>query len=658
MSNEESWVLDKLTTTAYQSSTVRSLERPLLDDGVPLMRMAAKAVALNARLLLAMSGMELDQARVVLLAGGGDNGGDGLYAGALLASAGSDVTAVATSNDLHDQGLTAFLQAGGVVLALSQDSDIPGSDAPASADEAAERLEQAVSLARSADLVIDAMTGIGLNGALHGVADALACELGQADGGLAPDVGIPQDGKSKRPLVLAVDLPSGIGVDDGSLPGSYIPADVTVTFGALKPCCLLPPAAYTCGRTVLVDFGFDLDSIRPDVEAMTAQGAADVIRAPRIDDSKYTRGVVGLVTGSERYPGAAILSTRAAAAAGAGMVRYMGPSRPTDAVLAALPEAVSGPGRVQSLVLGSGVPTEQAANDEEPQRETIGGILRTRFAARPSDEDSEGDTEIPAVADAGALDLLPGGKTPPTLVLTPHFGELAKLLNSCGESLSASDIAAEPLNWAIKAWELTGATVLLKGAVSIIVGEDQEGRMRVMTTGFGPVWLSTAGSGDVLAGVLGATLAGAADRLEEEPWQTVPIAASGAFLHGLAGSLASGGLQRGWRQPLVYDPENPSDFLERAQDGWKAESKGAGPWSPLGHPIHATDIVSHLEEAQGLLLALPYTSQGEDDADDDADAPDGIPADGPADWALLQAGWAGPAEFGQAASAGIDSLWF
>ena len=158
--------------------------------------------------------------------------------------------------------------------------------------------------------------------------------------------------------MVAVDAPSGVGVDDGSLPGPYIPADVTVTFGAMKPCAMVPPASYACGRITLVDFGFDVDDAVPFAEMTDGDFVADSVRLPSLADGKYSRGVVGLVTGSARYPGAAVLSARAAACANVGMVRYLGPQRAQDMILSVLPEAVLGKGRVQSWVVGSGVPAE------------------------------------------------------------------------------------------------------------------------------------------------------------------------------------------------------------------------------------------------------------------------------------------------------------
>lgn len=236
-------------------------------------------------------------------------------------------------------------------------------------------------------MILDAMTGISVTGALRGVAGTIATSLGLV-GELPDRPALPNNEPSADlPLVVAIDTPSGVGVDDGSLPGPYIPADVTVTFGAMKPCAMVPPASYACGRLTLVDFGFDFDDSIPAAEMTDGDFVTDSIRLPQLADGKYSRGVVGLVTGSARYPGAAVLSARAAARTNSGMVRYMGPQHAQDMVLSALPEAVIGKGRVQSWVVGSGVPAgDDETADEDMQRETIAALLK-HYTLERSDAD-------------------------------------------------------------------------------------------------------------------------------------------------------------------------------------------------------------------------------------------------------------------------------
>ena len=266
------------------------MERPLLDKGVPLMRMAAQAAAHMAAGMLDDEDLALEDTSIVLLAGAGDNGGDGLFAAAALAQEGANVTAIAVGRSLHEAGFASFVRAGGKVLVLDPAADIPGCASGFSAGEAGERLQTAIAVARKSHLIIDAMTGIGIQGSLRGIPAALASALG-LDGEAPDEPALPnRESSGDFPLVLAVDTPSGVGVNDGSLPGPYIPATVTVTFGAMKPCAVLPPATFACGRIELLDFGFDIDDKDPDVEVVDNSFASDAVRLPRVEDSKYLPG--------------------------------------------------------------------------------------------------------------------------------------------------------------------------------------------------------------------------------------------------------------------------------------------------------------------------------------------------------------------------------
>lgn len=575
-----------LLHSAYDSGTVRDMERPLLDKGVPLMRMAAQATAHIAAGMLDDEDLALEDTSIVLLAGAGDNGGDGLFAAAALAQEGAKVTAIAVGKSLHEAGFAAFVRAGGKVLVLDPAAEIPGCSSGFSAGEAGERLQTAVSVAQQSHLIIDAMTGIGIEGALRGIPAALASALG-LDGEVPDEPALPnRESSGDFPLVLAVDTPSGIGVNDGSVPGPYIPATVTATFGAMKPCAVLPPATFSCGRIELVDFGFDIDEREPAVEVVNNTFAADSIRLPRFEDGKYSRGVVGLVTGSQSYPGAAVLTSRAAARANTGMVRYLGPERAQNMVLAALPEAVIGKGHVQSWVVGSGVPDADADGaGTDMQRETIAALLKHYDASAEDDAGNAYDMP-PIVVDAGALDLLPE-RVPGQVVITPHAGEMAKLLNRLEvrqdaaehaeprEPYTVDDVQIHLLACALRAHELTGATVLLKGAVTIVVDEDH-----VYVSGSAPAWLAAAGAGDVLAGLTGALLA-----QQDALITTAETVASAAYLHGMAAAIASESEQQGWQEPELVGQEHHQRFMT------------------LGHPIVASDVIRAIPEAIADVIA-------------------------------------------------------
>ncbi|GAA0959397.1 ADP-dependent NAD(P)H-hydrate dehydratase [Frigoribacterium faeni] len=249
-----------------------------------------------------------------------------------------------------------------------------------------------------------------------------------------------------------------------------------------------------------------------DFEPWTPADAAEWIAVPGADDDKYSRGVLGVVTGSSSYPGAAVLGVEAALHTGVGMVRYLGPARASDFVLHRRPEAVTSPGRVQAWLLGSGVDPDHL--DDE---------TRDGFATGAS-------SGLPLVLDAGALSLREEATGP--VVLTPHLRELAR---AAGREVD--DVAADPGDAAVRAAGEWGCTVLVKGHRTYVASP---GGTRLVAAS-APSWLATAGAGDALGGVLGALLATHADEIAADPEATARLAATASVVHGIAASRASGG---------------------------------------------------------------------------------------------------------------------
>jgi len=480
---------------AYTAEQVRTAEKPLLavESGYPgsLMERASFALAGHCLRWLRERRGQVRGARVVALVGTGNNGGDALHALAYLAHRGVEVWALLATDGAHPGGLEALRRAGGRTV-------------PAAGLAGIGRR------AWTADLILDALTGIGSVGPLRGPAADVVEALVRTD---------PRATAGWGSLVVGVDVPSGIGVDDGALPGAVLRADRTVTFGARKPGLLLPPAARLAGKVELVDLGLPLDRDAVALRRLEPRDLAALWPVPGESDHKYSRGVLGVVAGSVTYPGAASLTVRAAARAGVGMVRYLGPAEVARAVLAARPEVVTTPGRVQAWVVGPGM------SDDDVDR--VAAALGQAF-----------DSRAPVVIDAGALAVL--GKLseslPPSAVLTPHAGELAALLRARGVDVARAGVEAEPLRWARTAQELTGATVLLKGSVTVVAGPAWE-----YAQADAPAWLATAGAGDVLAGVLGALLAGRAADLATDPDLVARLAAAAASVCGLAARAANPG---------------------------------------------------------------------------------------------------------------------
>ncbi|MFI7573350.1 NAD(P)H-hydrate dehydratase [Micromonospora sp. NPDC049497] len=444
-----------------------------------LMQRAAAGLARRCALLLAERG-GVYAARVLLLVGSGDNGGDALFAGVHLARRGAAVSALPlTPGRAHAEGLAALRAVGGRVVG----------EPPA-----------------VVDLVVDGIVGIGGTGGLREAADRLVAGLDDLRG---------RDGG--RATVVAVDVPSGVAVDTGHVPLSAsgrptaVRADVTVAFGALKPALVVGPAAALAGEVELVDIGL-APWLRGSPALRVTEWSDVVDWWPRLGPAseKYTRGVVGVATGSATYPGAAILSVGGALAGPTGMVRYAGSARADvvhhhPSVIAT--DRVADAGRVQAWVCGSGLGTGEDA----------AGELRAVLAA-----------PVPVVLDADALTLLVDGSLADRLrgrdapiVVTPHDREFTRL---CGEMPGADRVAA---TLRLAAW--MNAVVLLKGDRTVVGTPD--GRAYVNPTGT-PA-LATGGTGDVLAGLLGSLLAAGvpADR----------AAVAAAYLHGLAGREAARG---------------------------------------------------------------------------------------------------------------------
>ncbi|MFI7598519.1 NAD(P)H-hydrate dehydratase [Actinoplanes sp. NPDC049681] len=459
---------------AWRVADVRSAEKALmgtLPDGT-LMQRAAAGLARRCALMLQESG-GVYGATVVLLVGSGDNGGDALYAGARLAARGAAVQAVLLRPDhVHLAGLAALRRAGGRTV-----TDLPA----------------------RADLVVDGIVGIGASGGLRPPAAGLVTALP----GLRTRDGV-------RTPVVAVDVPSGVAVDTGDVPGDAVHADVTVTFGCLKPAHVVGPAAALAGHVELVDIG--LGATLHAAAAVRVADASDIASwwpRPGAASDKYSRGVVGLATGSATYPGAAVLSVAGALAGPTGMVRYAGTAdrevvRRHPSVVAA--KRVADAGRVQAWVCGSGLGTDDDARTE----------LRSVLA-----------TSLPVLLDADALTMLVDGqhasdlRRDAPLVITPHDREFARL---AGEAPGADRASAA---CRLAAW--LNAVVLLKGDRTIVATPSGE----VWANPTGSPDLATAGSGDVLAGLLGSLLAAGL------PPERAAVVA--AYVHGLAGRRAGQG---------------------------------------------------------------------------------------------------------------------
>ena len=277
----------------------------------------------------------------------------------------------------------------------------------------------------------------------------------------------------------------------------------------------------------------------------SAKDAARCIIVPSALDHKYSRGTLGVITGSAQYPGAAVLSTSAAVATGLGALRFYSNSGLAHLVLHQTPEALVQPGPVTAWLAGSGISSKKYSD--------FTTWLRHRWFVLLDRQ------SVPTVLDAGALHLA-GSLEQPTLI-TPHAGELSKLLEARGLIASAELIESNPREWAQRASELLAVTVLLKGSTTYIAQDEYVIELPVATP-----WLATAGSGDVLGGIIGALVATNYIEILNDVTRLADVAATGAFIHNRAALIASGG----------------------------ATGKG---------PISASLIISAIPEAVGKILA-------------------------------------------------------
>ena len=256
------------------------------------------------------------------------------------------------------------------------------------------------------------------------------------------------------------------------------------------------------------------------VKKWAARDAAKCIITPSDLDHKYSRGVLGVITGSARFPGAAVLSTAAASATGIGMIRFHSSSGLAHLVLHSTPSVVVQPGKVSAWLVGSGIESKKYAD--------ITTWLRHRWYKLTTLQ------SVPTVLDAGALHLA-GSLEQPTLI-TPHSGELSKLLSARGVQVTPEAIEGDPKKWVQIAAETLGVTVLLKGSTTYVANDSVLIQLPVA-----PPWLATAGTGDVLAGIIGALIATNMIEILNDSNHLAAVAATGAFIHARAADIASNG---------------------------------------------------------------------------------------------------------------------
>lgn len=473
---------------ALTSAVMRDAETAAVRAGASLSQLMDRAGSSVAAHVLRSA----PDGAVTVLCGGGNNGGDGWVAARELHSAGRDVS----------------------VWSVTDPAELP---APAKS-AATEAIDAGVRWSRvgpdvrasvlSAPVVVDALLGIGARGAPRGEYAGLIAATNQSGG-----------------FVVSIDVPSGVDADTGRVEGEAVRADLTVTFAAPKQGCVLQPGASYVGRLVVADIGIHVPADGGAIEVWDAEDYAALLRLPRWDDSKASRGRVLIVGGSPGLTGAACLAAEGALRSGAGYVTVAVPAPslpviemkltapvklalPTDEAglltAEALEVVIEAAERADAVVLGPGLGRTEGARDL--------ALALVRSIDRPLVVDAD------VLHALGRLESAVLGSA--ASVITPHHGEAARLLGLLPAEVAGDRVAAA------RALSATATVAVLKGPSTLIAGS---GRLIVNRSG-GP-GLATLGTGDVLAGVIGAMLAAGLKPVE--------AAATGAYLHGLAGDAAA-----------------------------------------------------------------------------------------------------------------------
>lgn len=460
-----------------------------------LMRQAAADLASTAFSMLAEKpGTEPDL--VAALIGPGNNGGDGLYALIELQQQNVSTLALQYSEQVHAEAAAAYQAAGGTLMDYSDG-------------------QHELS---SATLVIDALYGLGYR------------------------PGSPLPALPANLRVLACDVPSGLDPETGQAVDDVLRAERTVTFGAMKSGLLNLDGPLVTGEITVAELGFDFSAVAPEsqlVDPDAARALLDQHRSWRdAGRHKYQRGVLGLIAGSDLYPGAAQLTAKAAVSCGVGLLRTHVPESVRPLLAVTVPESVPlddqqikealsssrrhlhGKGaKISAWAIGPGL----------DGRTPPTGIIAEVF-----------DSPQPAIIDASGLVVVPTGPSEQPRVLTPHAKELRMLLSRAGVKVTPDEIMQDPFRWTRWAALAYNAVVLLKGPTSYVVAPNGDS---LMVAHSAPE-LGTAGSGDVLTGILGYLLSDSS-LTGTQGLRTVPnrrmmeLAACAAVIHGHLGRVTA-----------------------------------------------------------------------------------------------------------------------
>ena len=477
------------------------VDRTTIEGGIPgidLMRNAGSEVFNFIKKTLDI------RSGIVVFAGKGNNGGDGFRAAELFASNGFDSVVYLIGNKSDVCG----------------DAEICMNDLEKTGQEIIEitgmdKLDGISEIIMSTNLIIDAIFGTGLKSEITGLPASVIDKI-----------------NSSNSTLVAVDIPSGVNSSTGEVSGSVVQADYTITFGCSKAGHVFMPGRDRCGEVHVVDIGFSNDvinSVEPFGNSLTFSEAASLVPKRPYDAHKGSTGRVFLIGGSVGMTGAATLSSTAAMRVGAGVVTVGCPASLNDILEIKLTEVMTLPlpevRKKRCLSLRAmGLISEAALSADVV---AVGPGLGTYFETIELLRRFLSQYNGRVVLDADGINVFKGDtealrNVPCEIVLTPHYGELSRLLGT-----SISEIANDPIKAAKEASKISGKIILLKGTTTVIT--NPQGVMWI--NGNGNEGMATAGMGDILTGIISGF---AAQGLE-----LFNAAVLGAFVHGLAGDYAA-----------------------------------------------------------------------------------------------------------------------
>lgn len=529
--------------------------------GVPqLVLMERAALAARDAILQKWSEISRENVRILVAAGNGNNGGDGVALARLMFLMGQNVTVLVSG---QEEKYSSAMRKQMEILEKYSDNGmekkkeaVDGSDKSESfvSANSGQKIKDGRSLriitdeewkteagrdTRDYDLVVDALFGIGLSREISGIYREKIEWLNQLSGKKA-----------------ALDISSGVSAQDGSVLGCAFSADMTITFGFQKRGMLLYPGRELCGEQKVADIGITVESFLGEYPAgITLDKKADHTARAFVSRSQNSHkgsfGKVLLMAGSAGMPGAALLAGEAVLRSGAGMLRIVSPSENREIIMTRLPETMYQAaeadtdwgkllGWCDAVVIGPGIGQDEAA------AENMENILTLM---------SEKEWRKPLVLDADGLNLLAASDRLSELlktytaqggivVMTPHMAELARLLHCDMRELQAARL--EKMEQYVRE---NGVILVGKDAATIVGYADKAGAFRYYINQTGNSGMATAGSGDVLSGIMGALAAmtaverktgdktGTTAKTEKEAY--FEIAYEAVYLHGLAGDMAA-----------------------------------------------------------------------------------------------------------------------